>query len=156
MKFHQGSQLEIRDIRFDVLKVIGLLCIILAHTDPLDFVMYIRSFDVPLMVIISGALFHYSSHKKKYSFWAYVKKRIPRLVAPTWTFLLLFFSATYIIFSVAGKSYPFSMEKIFSSFALLTGIGYVWIIRVFILVSVVSLLLLRMRWVFLYYQQAND
>ena len=36
------------------------------------------------------------------------------------------------------KPYPFSSHTILSSFLLLSGIGYVWIIRVFILVSLIA------------------
>ena len=40
----------------DFLKTLGLFCIILAHVNAPGFVMQLRNFDVPLMVILSGML----------------------------------------------------------------------------------------------------
>ncbi len=134
-----------RKIGFDVLKVIGLVCIVLAHTNAPDSIMFLRSFDVPIMVIISGSLFVYSSENKNIAFWPYMKHRFIRLLSPTWAFLVLFFSLTFVIFSLMGKPYPFSAGQIASSFALLKGIGYVWIIRVFILVAMIAPLLLKIH-----------
>ncbi|MCC5650219.1 acyltransferase [Nostoc sp. XA013] len=125
-----------RDIRFDILKTIGLFCIIFAHIGPENSVFFhLRRFDVPLMVVVSGALYAYSSGNKQISFWSYVKKRLPRLIAPVWLFLIFYFIATYIIFSFLSKPYPFSSQKILETFLLLKGIGYVWIIRVFTLMA---------------------
>ncbi len=125
-----------RDIRFDILKTIGLFCIIFAHIGPENNVFFhLRRFDVPLMVVVSGALYAYSCGNKQISFWSYVKKRLPRLIAPVWLFLIFYFIATYIIFSFLSKPYPFSSQKILETFLLLKGIGYVWIIRVFTLVA---------------------
>ena len=45
-----------RVIFIDYLKVIGLLCIILAHICTDATILQIRNFDVPLMVLISGYL----------------------------------------------------------------------------------------------------
>lgn len=42
-----------RILRYDILKVIALLCIILAHVNPNGLVFQLRNFDVPLMIIIS-------------------------------------------------------------------------------------------------------
>src|SRR3990172_205525 len=137
------QQLE-RDINFDVLKIIGLFCVIIAHTDPPESVLYFQSFDVTLMVIISGALFSYSSSRTMIAAsWTYIKQRLLRLIVPTWTFLVFFFIVTYLVYSASGKQYPFSGRQIMDNFALLHG--YVWIIRVFMLVAVISPLLLRMR-----------
>ncbi len=138
-----GDQQRERDINFDVLKIIGLFCVIIAHTDPPEAIFYFQSFDVPLMVIISGALFTYSSRNKINTSWTYIRQRLLRLIVPTWTFLVFFFIVTYLIFSVSGKRYPFSAQQIMDNFALLHG--YVWIIRVFMLVAIITPLLLRLR-----------
>lgn len=134
-----------RDIRFDILKTIGILLIILAHVIPQNILFHIRSFDVPLMVIISGALFYSSSHNKNYTLRIYLQKRIPRLIAPVWFFLTFFFISYYLIFLLVGRNYPFSLKSdIIGSFLFLWGIGYVWIIRVFILVAMISTLVLKL------------
>ncbi|MEA5509778.1 hypothetical protein VB715_08375 [Crocosphaera sp. UHCC 0190] len=52
-----------RSLEFDILKTLGIFCIILAHTLPKTevFIYQLRNFDVPLMVIVSGALFWMTS-----------------------------------------------------------------------------------------------
>ncbi|MEH1966657.1 MAG: acyltransferase family protein [Nostoc sp.] len=83
-----------RDIRFDILKTIGLVCIIIAHVKPENNILFdIRLFDVPLMVITSGTLYYYSANNKKISFLNYLQKRLPRLIVPVWLFLTFFVTA---------------------------------------------------------------
>lgn len=137
-----------RDLKFDFLKAVGIISIILAHTIPKDetFIYQLRNFDVPLMVIVSGALFWQTSADKNYSLLDYLKKRCYRLLLPTWIFLLFFFVAAYFISKLQGVSYPFFPKEIFYSFTLLIGgIGYVWIIRVFLLMAVIAPFLLSIR-----------
>jgi fucose 4-O-acetylase-like acetyltransferase len=134
-----------RDIRFDILKTLGICLIILAYVIPKNIFFHIRNFDVPLMVIVSGALFYYSNYNKEYSLFSYLYKRIPRIVAPVWLFLSFYFTSSYIAFNLLGKDYPFLLKKhIVDSFLLLEGIGYVWIIRVFILVAIASTVILNL------------
>jgi len=134
-----------RDIRFDILKSLGIFSIILAHTINTNILFEIRDFDVPLMVIVSGSLFYCSSYKKNYSFLSYLYKRIPRLIAPVWLFLSFYFISIYFACYLLSKNYPFRLIKhIIGSFLLLEGIGYVWIIRVFILMAIVSTLILNL------------
>ena len=45
-----------RNVSIDILKMIGILFVILAHVSPPGIVTQIRSFDVPLLVIISAML----------------------------------------------------------------------------------------------------
>ena len=124
-----------RDIRFDFLRAIGLICIIFAHTPLPEILKQIRNFDVPLMVIVSGAVYNLAPSIKKVEYLSYVKKRAFRILMPTWTFLTIFFIATWLIFIIQNTNYPFTPATVISSFALIDGIGYVWIYRVFILVA---------------------
>ncbi len=133
-----------RDIRFDILKAIGLLLIILAHTDPPQNIDLIRQFDVPMMVIASGTLFYYSSGNKNVDLWDYLRKRIPRLLAPVWLFLTFFFASAYIADFLTKKPYHFSSQELLFGFLLLDGINYVWIIRVFLLIAIVAPFLLKL------------
>ena len=137
-----------RNLTYDLLKVIGIFCIILAHTIPKQqvFLYQLRSFDVPLMVIVSGALFWKTSKNKEYKLFDYLKKRCFRLLLPTWMFLILFFIGSYFIAFFRGVSYSFTLKQIFYSFALLIGgIGYVWIIRVFLLIAIIAPFLLNLH-----------
>jgi fucose 4-O-acetylase-like acetyltransferase len=79
-----------RDFGLDVLKVVGLFCIILAHVKPVDIVFQVRNFDVPLMVFLSGFSFYISGGVKG-SYREYFFKRVKRLVIPVWIFFCLFF-----------------------------------------------------------------
>ena len=141
------TQISSRNLTYDLLKVIGIFCIILAHTIPKQqvFLYQLRSFDVPLMVIVSGALFWQTSKNKEYKLFDYLRKRCFRLLLPTWMFLILFFISSYFIAIFRGVSYSFTLKQIFYSFALLIGgIGYVWIIRVFLLIAIIAPILLNL------------
>jgi fucose 4-O-acetylase-like acetyltransferase len=127
-----------RDLKIDTLKALGILCVILAHCHPPKWLMQLRNFDVPLMVLVSGYLFYTSFSKKQLSYWQYFQKRVIRLVNPVWLFLLVFFSTAYGIYSLVAENYPFSVSDIVESFLLYEGIGYVWVIRVFLLVALIS------------------
>ena len=135
-----------RDIHLDLLKVLGLFCIILAHAGPPELVLALRSFDVPLMVIAAGAAYFHSNSAKTRGAWQYIEQRTFRLLAPTWIFLVIFFMTMTALFAAAGRPYPFTPARMFFSFALTlqSGIGYVWIIRVLILVSVLAPLFLAL------------
>ena len=79
-----------RDIKFDLMRIIGLAAIILAHTSPPWPISQLRNFDVPLMVIVSGAVFGLSSNNK-INYFHYLIGRTARLLLPTYIFLIIFF-----------------------------------------------------------------
>jgi hypothetical protein len=120
--------------------MLGLLCIILAHSRPPSFLFQIRNFDVPLMVLVSGALFYLSFRNKKYCFSTYLRTRIPRLIAPVWLFLAFFFGFNYLLYSILGYTYPFSTKEVLENFLFMNGMDfdYVWIIRVFVITAIIS------------------
>lgn len=122
-----------RDEKLDVLRFIGLAMIILAHVNPSPWLFQLRNFDVPLMVLVSGVAFGLSYRKEAYH--SYVWKRVKRLLLPAWVFLTVYFFVMYL-FSVP-KPLP-DVEKVWESFLLMKGIGYVWIIRVFLLVALIA------------------
>lgn len=133
-----------RDLRFDLLKTLGILCIILAHCQPPEIIFQIRNFDVPLMVIVSGSLFYLSFKEKKDSFFSYLKKRIPRLIAPVWCFLVFFFVAVYLLSQLTDIPSPYNWNAVWGSFLLRGGTRYVYIIRVFVLMALVAPLVLKL------------
>lgn len=107
--------------------------IILAHVDPPSLLFQIRNFDVPLMVLMSGVSFSISFRNEAY--FSYVWKRVKRLLLSVWIFLTAYFLLSYL------RGYPMQLpdtETIASSYLLLSGIGYVWIIRVFLLVALIG------------------
>lgn len=129
-----------RDHRIDIMRAVGLLMIVLAHSSPSPFVFQLRNFDVPLMVVVSGLSF-VSAHRPE-PLGAYVWKRIKRLAMPVWLFLTLFFLTCWLL----QTPYPLPpLKTIVGSFLFQSGIGYVWIIRVFLMVALMAPILMRWR-----------
>lgn len=58
-------------------------------------------------------------------------------------FLTIFFIIVPGIFILLGRSIPYSIGNVFASYSLLSGIGYVWIIRVFFTIAIVSPLIFK-------------
>lgn len=114
----------------DVLKMVGLMCIVLAHTTPPDWLFQLRNFDVILLIVVSMYLYFGRSHTDSYG--KYLLKRLKRLLIPTYLFLIVLFLATFCV----GQG--FELKTIFSSFALHDGIGYVWIVRIYLLAAMIT------------------
>lgn len=125
-----------RDPKLDFLRFLGLALIILAHVSPPSYLFQIRNFDVPLMVIIAGASFALS--KKQETYWTYFLKRCKRLVLPVWIFLSFYFLSLHLASRFDAAVHIPDKKTIISSYLLLSGIGYVWIIRVFLMISLIA------------------
>lgn len=121
-----------RNYTFDLLKSIALVCIILAHVNPNGVVFQIRNFDVPLMIMISVWLSINNITNNEFKYCRYIRHRINRLLIPTWIFLTIFF----IINIFLGKMPP--IKTIISSYLLIGGIGYVWVIRIYIYIAIIT------------------
>src|ERR1700722_15415875 len=88
------------------------------------------------MVLVSGAAFGMSYKYEPYAhyFW----KRVKRLLFPCWIFLTVYFLVLCIIKSMGHPMDLLNKKTVLSSYFLLSGVGYVWIIRVFLLVAAVA------------------
>lgn len=84
-----------RDKTIDIMRVIGIMLIILAHVSPPEFLFQLRTFDVPMMIFISG-MSYYVASKKDVKIVPYVKSRFRRLVVPAWIFITLFYITIYV------------------------------------------------------------
>lgn len=107
--------------KIDILKTIGLICIILAHVNPPNIIFQLRNFDVILMIMISASLFFdkkFEFNRKNYK--EYLAKRVKRLLLPTWLFLSIFFIISKL-FSLSN----YNFEIILDSYILNDGIGFV-------------------------------
>lgn len=127
-----------RSISLDIMRLIGLFCIILAHVYPPRIIFEPRNFDVPFMVIVSGFLFSLTntSATQAINIVDYVKKRFIRLAVPVWIFLFGFFLWKYCASWFYHTKYPYNFTIISDSFMLWGGIGYVWIIRVYLMIAI--------------------
>ena len=130
-----------RDLNVDILRALGILCIIFAHISPPPLLAQIRNFDVPLMATLAGVSFVLTSSRYT-SYKNYIWKRFKRLVLPAWIFLCLFFT----IMAILGVS--FKTKDYLFSYLLMTvgrpGIGYMWIIGIFFVISMVMPFLMEL------------
>ncbi|MCR5244526.1 MAG: acyltransferase [Bacteroidales bacterium] len=131
-----------RDKYLDFLRCVGLLLIVLAHVGTSGIVMHVRVFDVPLMLFVSGLSFGNKELDGKRDIANYFLKRIKRLLFPVYIFLAGYFIIQYSLY-LAGLSSSLNKNAILGSFLLLEepGVGYVWIIRVQLLVVLITPLL---------------
>ncbi len=127
-----------RDFTLDILRGCGLFLIILAHCEPPKFLFQLRNFDVPLMVIISAATFAMIYKTKAINIREFYIKRIKRLVVPAWYFLSFFFVSIFLGSYILKTAYPFSLTEIISSYSFYSGIGYVWFLRIFLFIALLT------------------
>lgn len=132
-------KVKTRDTRIDLLRCIGVALVILCHAGPGSTISAWRSFDVPLLVMISGASFALSYRGNDYLL--YIFKRFKRLVLPVWVFLTVYIPAENLMRLALGRKL-IGWGEILSSYALIEGISYVWIFRVYFLMACISPLLL--------------
>lgn len=123
-----------RDIRIDFLRFIGILFVVLAHVSPPKMILIPRMFDVPLLTFAMGMSMFLSSSKKE-NYLSYVFKRFKRLLVPAFVFLLLFFVLFNFINVITNNPFNFTLGIYLGSFSTFSGIGFVWIIRVFFIMS---------------------
>ena len=128
----------------DFLKMVGMTGIMLAHVNPPPWLHVLRCCDVPLMTIVSAMLAEQSYQRGvegRSSPLAYILKRARRLVLPTWFFLIIYFA---IYFLTGGKPQPPSYYL--ASFLMTRyGIGYVWVILVYLYCAVMVPLFHHMK-----------
>ena len=120
----------------DFLKVIALICIILAHVSPPGPVFMLRNFDVVLMIVISAILGGVSYRKRANreveksrikTYISYFISRFKRLVLPTWILITVYFAYQLVIGNVYG------VKKYLASYMLTRyGMSYVWIVLIFL------------------------
>lgn len=132
-----------RDRKIDIMRFLALVGIFIAHVGGPKWLMQLRSFDVPLMALLMGMSFYLSNKNREISYGKYFIKRIKRLVFPTWQFLTIFFILLFFIALLLGRPYFFDFSTIISSYLLLTGIGYVWIVGVFLGVALLNPMILK-------------
>lgn len=130
-----------RDLSIDMLRFVGLSCIILAHVNAPFGLHQLRCFDVPLMLFVSGLT---CSQKSFPQYSDYILKRCKRLLIPTWIFLILWLGANYYIDLVSEKPLM-HWSYILKSLVMTGGLPYVWIIRVFLLITILTPLLLKLE-----------
>lgn len=130
-----------RNYKIDILRALSIILIVLAHSEPPNLIFQLRSFDVVLMTLMMSVSF-YLSYKNE-SYITYVVKRFKRLIVPVWIFLTIFFAFFFILNIFIKSSFVIDIGLIVKSYSLLSGIGYVWIIRIFFTISILNPFLLK-------------
>lgn len=131
-----------RNVSIDVLRFIGISFIILAHVLPPCIILNIRCFDVPLMLFVSGLI--YSDRKVDLTF-SFFWHRIKRLIIPVYIFLTVYFAFIFFLKYFLLIDFGITIKHVVGSYLLMDGIGFVWIIRVFLIIAVLTPWLIRIN-----------
>lgn len=123
-----------RVVWVDVIRAISFLLIITSHVMGSDNIVYqlIFGFNVPCMVLLSG---YVASTDRSASAIEYYKKRFLRIVIPSWIYFALYFMLVELL--SIGQLYPYSVKQIVMTFVFMDGIGYTWILAVFLMIAVI-------------------
>ena len=127
------------------MRFIGISSIILAHIglSSKTALFQIRTFDVPMMIFISGLAY---AGRTTGNYIKFAWRRTKRLIVPVYIFLGIYFLINFIL-AQAGLCEQIAAKKIAGSFMLRLNpsIGYVWIIRIFLIVMLMTPLLIRLN-----------
>lgn len=123
----------------DFLRFIGLFLIILAHVYSPNVIHQIRCFDVPLMLFVSGLA--YGNRTNVGSFKDFIGPRAKKILLPTYIFVVFDLVALWIYHR--GLTTTFILESLFLCSE--GGVGYVWIMKVFLLVALVTPMLIKLK-----------
>lgn len=134
--------MQARDYKVDIIKFIGTLLVLLAHTSISGFLFEVRTFDVVMLVFASGLTLKFHG-TNIYSYISYIWKRVKRLLIPSWIFLLFLLSLDWML-SIFGKGVlEYNVPYILKSFLFIGGIKPFWIIRVYLTIAIVSPLIIK-------------
>ena len=125
---------EQRDMRLDFMRALGTLTIIVPHVLSPDILVQIRAFDVVMLVFVSGMSYAYQNingHSLEYH--QYVKKRCKKLLFPTMILIFIVFGTVNMVSIMLSKGVHYDLCDLLKSIFLFEdGIGYVWIIKVYL------------------------
>lgn len=136
---------DFRDYNIDFMRFVGILCVILAHCGPPGILFQLRDFDVPLLIVTSAMTFSTFSSTKISSARHFIIKRLIRLILPCWLFLTVYFFIVYFLPPNEEIKNPFTIYQILGSYSFFWGIGYVWILKVFAVMALLTPFLLKFR-----------
>lgn len=127
-----------RNTNLDLIRFIGVLLIMIAHSNPPDWLFQLRNFGTPFLILGSALTYAYIYKDRAIINKTFFKKRLKRLVLPLWIFLSFFFLFFEIISPLTDKSTPFRSQQIKDSYYMYNGIGFVWIFKVYIILALIT------------------
>jgi len=134
-----------RNLNFDVMRLLGVLLIVIAHASPPEWLFQLRNFGTPLLIVASALTYSVIYANKAMDVSAFYKKRLSRLIIPAWIFLSFFFAAFMAASRLLDFPYPFSLHEIIFSFNFMSGIGFVWILKVYIILALITPITLELN-----------
>lgn len=127
-----------RNLNYDLMRLIGVFIIIIAHSSPPDWLFQLRNFGTPLLIVGSALTYALIYANREVKIKEFYTKRLSRLVFPAWIFLTFFFLFFFMTSKLLVKDYPFSFGKIFWSYSFIGGIGFVWILKIYIILALLT------------------
>lgn len=134
-----------RNYNIDFMRCVGFLCVILAHCRPPHILFQLRDFDVPLLIVTSAMTYESFASTKITSIKHFIVKRLSRLIIPCWFFLTLYFFIVSFLPPIQEIGNPFTLKQIIGSYSFYWGIGFVWILKVFAVMAILTPYLLQYR-----------
>lgn len=127
-----------RNTGLDLMRVLGIFLIMIAHAEPPAWFDQLRNFGTPLLIVASGATYAFIYRTRTLKALPFLRKRLSRLIFPAWIFLTFFFLFFYCAAVVLGKDYPFDFRTVATSFTFYSGIGYAWILNIYLLLALIT------------------
>lgn len=135
------TQVEVqRDMRLDFMRALGTLTIIVPHVLSPNILVQIRAFDVVMLVFVSGMSYAYQAmNGQSLEYYQYIKKRCRKLLLPTMILILVVYCSVNITSVALSKGVYYSVYDLLKSVLLFQdGIGYVWIIKVYLGLALIA------------------
>lgn len=134
-----------RDFALDLLRALAITEVVLAHTSLPPLLAQLRSFGMPLLLVVSGMSFATASRGREVRLGPHLRRRFRRLVLPSWGFLSFYMGLRWLLAPTGLLDAPGSLRDIAAAYLFLSG--YLWVVRVNLLVALFAPLLLRLeRW----------
>lgn len=130
-----------RDMRLDFMRAFGTLTIIVPHVLSPNILVQIRAFDVVMLVFVSGMSYAYQAmcNKQSYGYYQYIKKRCKKLLIPTIILIFAVYCSVNIVSIALSNGVYYSVQDLVKSLLLFEdGIGYVWIIKVYLGLALIA------------------
>lgn len=135
-----------RDPILDLLKTMGLLGLVIAHTNPPGWLFQLRNYGIPTMAFVAGAVFVESQGRRHVSTGAYLRRRLQQLFVPTWAYVTVGSAVLIVLSTVTGEAWIYEPGRLLRSFLLLDGgVTNTQIVRVFLLLSLTAPLWAALR-----------
>ncbi len=127
-----------RDRRLDLMRFFGIVLVITAHAEPPNWLFQLRNFGTPLLVAASALTYATIYQSREIKAGPFLRKRLTKLIIPAWCFLTFFFTLFALSAAVTERSFPFSAKEIVTSYTFYSGIGFVWIFKVYIALAMIT------------------